>query len=59
LKKLSLFPKSNALKKNWKRFDPSFSCLNEDVKPAVFVESLRKNIGDYDQYVKCILSTLK
>ena len=31
----------------------------EDVKPAVFVESLRKNIGDYDEYIKHILSNIK
>lgn len=31
----------------------------EDVKPAVFVKSLRENIGDYDEYIKQILSRLK
>ncbi|MEK7213493.1 MAG: DUF86 domain-containing protein [Patescibacteria group bacterium] len=31
----------------------------EDVKPAIFVENVRKNIGDYDEYVKYILSNLK
>ncbi len=31
----------------------------EDVKPAVFVEILRKDIGDYDEYIKHILSLLK
>lgn len=28
----------------------------EDVKPLVFVENLRKNIGDYDEYIKILLS---
>ncbi len=31
----------------------------EDVKPVVFLESLRKDIGDYDEYLKCILLNLK
>ncbi|HCB35193.1 MAG: hypothetical protein A3H73_01940 [Candidatus Taylorbacteria bacterium RIFCSPLOWO2_02_FULL_50_120] len=31
----------------------------EDVKPAVFVENLRKNIEDYDEYIKLILSKIK
>ena len=31
----------------------------EDVKPVVFVESLRKNIGDYDEYIRFILSRMK
>ena len=31
----------------------------EDIKPAVFVESLRKNLGDYDEYIKHILAHLK
>ena len=31
----------------------------EDMKPAVFVESLRKDLGDYDEYIKQILSHLK
>ena len=31
----------------------------EDVKPAIFVENIRKNIGDYDEYLKYILSNLK
>jgi len=30
----------------------------EDVKPAVFVENLRKNIEDYDEYIKQILGQL-
>jgi len=31
----------------------------EDVKPAVFVENLRKNIGDYHEYIRLILSYIK
>ncbi len=31
----------------------------EDVKPAIFVENLKKNLGDYDEYIKQILSHLK
>lgn len=31
----------------------------EDVKPKVFVESLRKNIGDFDEYIKHILFNIK
>src|SRR3989344_2878650 len=28
----------------------------EDVKPAVFVKNLRENIGDYDEYIKILLT---
>ncbi len=31
----------------------------EDVKPVAFVENLRKNIGDYDEYIRLILLNLK
>jgi uncharacterized protein YutE (UPF0331/DUF86 family) len=27
----------------------------EDVKPLIFIQSLRKNLGDYDQYIKHVL----
>lgn len=30
----------------------------EDVKPRVFVESLRKDLGDYDEYIKRVLSKI-
>ncbi len=31
----------------------------EDVKPAVFVKNLRENIGDYDEYIKILLTHIK
>ncbi len=31
----------------------------EDVKPAVFVKNLRENIGDYDEYIKILLTRIK
>lgn len=31
----------------------------EDVKPKVFIENLRTNIGDYDRYIKYILQKIK
>jgi len=30
----------------------------EDVKPTVFLETLRKNIGDYDEYIRLVLARL-